>query len=165
MDDEERLAAATNQLDLVMGFFPRADTKLSVVLGINLGMLAVLAPRLPGMEDMTTLVCGIGVCFVLILIASFYHLWNGAFPHLNGGTSSLVYFRSIAGMTESSYRQAYTGLSAGALADDLLNQVWRNSKILDSKFTSLCYAYRITLVAVPFWLALLYLLPAIPPAR
>lgn len=165
MSEEKRLEAATNQLDLVMGFFPRADTKLSVVLGIDLGMLAVVTSRLPRMDDLTISMYGAGGAFLLALAFSFYHLWNGAFPHLAGGTNSLVYFRSIAGMSESNYRLGYTELSPGDLAEDMLGQVWRNSKILDSKFSSLCYAYRATLLAVPFWLLLLYLLPAISMLR
>lgn len=162
MDHDKRLETAINQLNFLMGFFPRADTKLSVVLGIDLGMLAVVAPRIPKMDDLSILMYGAGAVFVLALMFSFYHLWNGAFPHLAGGTNSLVYFRSISRMTESNYRQAYSSLSKEALANDLLDQVWRNSKILDSKFTSLCFAYRATLLAVPFWLLLLYLLPSTP---
>lgn len=46
-------AEAWNQLNLVLSFFPRIDTKLSVVLGINLGMLAILLPMLPTPSETT----------------------------------------------------------------------------------------------------------------
>ncbi|MEU4134617.1 hypothetical protein, partial [Streptomyces wuyuanensis] len=42
-----RVSTGWQQLSLVLGFFSRIDTKLSVVLGIDLGMLALVATRLP----------------------------------------------------------------------------------------------------------------------
>lgn len=159
-DEGERLKAAWSQLGLVLGFFSRIDTKLAVVLGIDLGMLAMLATHLPKMGEITVFILAAGVLFAGALTVSFYHLWNGAFPHLEGGTNSLVYFQSIAGMTESGYRTAYSALSMSELADDLLNQVWRNSKILTSKFRSLRRAYASMLLATLPWLLLLTLLPA-----
>lgn len=155
----DRVNVAWQQLNLVLGFFSRIDTKLSVVLGINLGMLALLATRALTPKEMTPLAAGTGVAFVIALGFSFRHLWVGAFPHLGGGTSSLVYFRSIATMRESDYRRAYAALSADELADDLLNQCWRNSKILTCKFHSLRYAYIATLLAVLPWVLLIAVLP------
>lgn len=52
-DERERLQAAWNQLNLVLGFFSRIDAKLSVVLGIDLGMLALAGNRLPALHAMT----------------------------------------------------------------------------------------------------------------
>lgn len=93
------------------------------------------------------------------LILSFYHLWNGAFPHLEGGTGSFVYFRSIATMSESQFRSGFLSMSDRQLAEDVINQAWRNSKILTCKFHSLRHAFTFMLLAVAPWVILLGLLP------
>lgn len=156
----DRVNVAWQQLNLILGFFSRIDTKLSVVLGINLGMLALLATRLPALKELTPPAAELSVAFAISLIFSFRHLWIGAFPHLEGGTNSLVYFRSIAEMKESDFRQAFGNLSSEELANDLLDQCWRNSKILTCKFHSLRYAYIFTLLAVLPWVCLIIILPS-----
>jgi hypothetical protein len=153
--DEQRLQAAWSQLTLVLSFFARIDTKLSVVLGINLGMLTILFSRAQAFSGVTCPLWIAGGMFIIALLLSFFHLYRGAFPHLNGDMNSLVYFRSLGAMEKYEYRAAYAKLSADTLADDLLNQVWRNSKILTCKFHSLRYAYIFTTLAVIPWLVAL----------
>lgn len=155
-----RVSTGWQQLNLVLGFFSRIDTKLSVVLGIDLGMLALVATRLPPPSEMTAAAAVFTTLFFTALGFSFRHLWNGSFPHLDGGTASLLYFRSIAQMRESEFRQACKSRSPEELADDLFNQCWRNSKILTCKFHSLRQAYIATLLAVVPWAALIILLPS-----
>jgi len=158
MPADERLKAAWSELTLVLSFFPRIDTKLSVVLGLDLGMLAILAARLPAAGDITLLHLAFGLPLLVFLGRSMFGLWRGAFPHLEGGTNSLVYFRSICRMKETSFRQDFASLSASQLADDLLNQVWRNSRILVTKFESLRIAYVAMLGAALCWSVLLFFL-------
>ena len=155
---EERLSAAWSELTLILGFFARIDTKLSVMLGINLGMLGLLGSRVPEFSQVSWWMGLLAVAFVLPLVASFCHLWRGAFPDRRGGTNSLVYFGSIARMSESHFRDSFSAQSPEALADDLLNQVWRNAKIVDQKFASLCRAYVATLLAVLPWFVILVML-------
>ena len=159
----DRVNAAWQQLNLVLSFFSRVDTKLSVVLGINLGMLAMLTARLPKADDFTLLIAVIGIIFVAPLVASFWHIWHGYFPDLRGGTESLIYFHPISQMTESDFRKACVSRSIQELENDILNQCWRNSKILTCKFYSLRHAYVAAAVAIIPWMALIAALP--PPAQ
>lgn len=163
-DPNDHVSAAWQQLNLVLGFFSRIDTKLSVVLGINLGMLALLATRMPTLKELTPFAAATGIAFLIALCFSFRHLWVGSFPHLEGGTNSLVYFRSIAQMRESDFRNAYGSLSSDQLAEDLLNQCWRNSKILTCKFHSLRQSYIATLLAVAPWMTLIIILTNLEPS-
>lgn len=158
-DERERLQAAWNQLNLVLGFFPRIDAKLSVVLGIDLGMLALVGGRMPPLHVMDWWLLLIAALFATAIAAGFYHLWKGAFPDLNGGTNSIVYFKSIARMSESAFRHAYSTACPATLANDVLNQAWRNSKILDCKFGSLRKAFVAAICAVIPWVILLIILP------
>ncbi len=93
---EETLAAASKaQLDLTLGFFSRVDAKLSVVLALNTGMLAVLGTNSPPVGKLT-IPMWISAVFALLLIGtSIFFLYRGAFPKLKGGEGSLVYFRAI----------------------------------------------------------------------
>jgi hypothetical protein len=155
----DRVNAAWQQLNLVLSFFSRVDTKLSVVLGINLGMLAMLTARLPKADDFTLLIAVIGSIFAAPLIVSFWHIWHGYFPDLRGGTGSLIYFHPISKMTENDFRTACVSRNFQELEDDILNQCWRNSKILTCKFYSLRHAYVAAAVAIIPWMALIAALP------
>jgi hypothetical protein len=157
MTDSERVSAAWNQLNLVLGFFSRIDTKASVILGLDVGMIAVLFARIPPLAQITLLQCAFATPFFIAVIFSFSRLHFGSRPHLNGGTNSLVYFRTIAQMQESEFISACGRRSETEFAADLLEQVWRNSKILNEKFDALQYAqYTMVLAAIP-WLGCIFL--------
>lgn len=155
----DRVNAAWQQLNLVLGFFPRVDTKLSVVLGINLGILTVMATRLAHPDGLTPLIAALGGIFLMSLVISFWHIWHGYFPDLRGGTASLIFFLSISKMAESEFRRACALRDLGDLEGDILDQCWRNSKILACKFDSLRRAYFATLVSIIPWMALIAVLP------
>ncbi|MBN8740401.1 MAG: hypothetical protein BGP24_22435 [Lysobacterales bacterium 69-70] len=152
MSEDDQLKAAWSQLTLVLSFFSRIDTKLSVVLGLNLGMFAVLTSRITKVEDLHLLLVLLLVACLLLLTLSLFHLYKGAFPDLKGGTNSLVYFGNIAKLSEPAFVGAYRALSTTALVEDIHEQTWRNSKILVGKFYALQKSYQWTLAAVVPWL-------------
>lgn len=152
-DGKDRLTTAWNQLTLVLSFFARIDTKLSVVLGLDLGMLTLLATKAPSLEKFTTFQTAASSICLFPIGLSLYHLYQGSFPHLSGGTTSMVYFRTIAGMKQSDFVSAYRRMTLADIADHVLQQAWRNSRILNNKFDSLSRAYSWFLLAVVPWLA------------
>lgn len=156
--DQERVQAAWNQLNLVLGFFPRVDTRLSAVLALDLGMLALAGGRWSSHgASWWVIVCA--AAFALPICLSFYYLWDAIVPDRRGGTNSLVFFRSIASLQESEFRRRYMNLSPADLACDLLEQVWRNARVLECKFTALRNACIAIAIAVPPWVWLLMELP------
>ncbi|MCI1058773.1 DUF5706 domain-containing protein [Stenotrophomonas maltophilia] len=159
----DRVNAAWQQLQLVLSFFPRVDTKLSVGLGINLGMLAMIATRLPKLDEFSALISIIGVLFLAPLTVSFWHLWWGYFPDLRGGTDSLIYFGRVASLSEPKFLDACSSRSLKELEQDILSQCWRNSQILSLKFESLKQSYHTTAIAIAPWMALISVLP--PPPK
>ncbi|MBH1592331.1 hypothetical protein I5U77_07740 [Stenotrophomonas maltophilia] len=162
-NQRDRVSAAWQQLNLVLGFFSRVDTKLSVGLGINLGMLAMIATRLPKLDELTALISVVGVLFLTPLTVSFWHLWYGYFPELRGGSNSLIFFERVSSMAEHEFLQKCAERTLMEFEEDLLGQCWRNSKILSSKFSCLKYAYIATVLAIAPWMALIVVLP--PPAK
>jgi len=80
MKPENLYATSKDQLNLVLSFFPRVDSKLSVVLAINTGMLAVLGTDAPPLEALSWPVILAAGAAVLLLGASIVFLYRGAFP-------------------------------------------------------------------------------------
>lgn len=155
MSDEDQVKAGWSQLTLVLSFFPRIDTKLSVILGLDLGMLTVLLTRLPDASHLTWchgllfLFCGIP------LTSSLAYLYRSAFPDTRGGTDSMVYFGRVAKMTSAEFVSAARRRSNAELSADVFEQVWRNSEILAVKFEAVQKAFRMLLWSVLPWLTTL----------
>ena len=151
MEPSAKLAAAQSQLNLVLGFFGRVDTKLSVVLGINLALLGVLFTKILSTEKISILSLVAAGVFVILVTLSFVQLYRGSFPTLEGGHASIVFFREIQKKSEAEFIRAYRETTAEALAEDYLGQAWRNSKILTMKFDRLKSSYVLMAWAILPW--------------
>ena len=90
---------------------------------------------------------------VAMLGASLWFLYRVAFPSMDGGHQSLIYFREIARRTETNFIDAFTAQDEGLRVKDLLGQVWRNSCILTAKFNSLKWAFILMALAILPWAA------------
>lgn len=150
MTESSSLDDARAQLNLVLSFFPRAEAKLSVLLGVDLAMLGTLASTLPPIEEWDSSVVAAFLAAACLAV-SVAKLYRAALPNLQGPGRSLIYFREIAQRNEPEYAKLYTSADAGAVIDDLLSQVWRNSKILARKFDCLDSSFRWTAIGVLPW--------------
>jgi hypothetical protein len=151
MDEEDLLDKASDQLNRVLGFFPRVDAKASVVLAVDSGMLAFLATHVPQFNALSWWELMIPAVSVLLTGASLWFLYRGAFPRLQGGAASLVYFREIAGRTEAKFIDEFAKQTSSEHARDILGQVWRNSEILKLKFDALKTASVLLALSIPPW--------------
>jgi hypothetical protein len=157
MDTSNRVAAARDQLNRTLSFFPRVDAKASVVLAVDTSMLALLATRAFPHANMGW--AWIPAVLALICLgASLWNVYKEGFPSLGGGEESLLYFREIAKRTEASYVVAWTQLDDEQYTRDLLGQVWRNSVILRQKFNHVRLALVWLSLGIPVWLGALGLL-------
>lgn len=145
-------AAAKNQLDLVLSFFPRIDAKFSVVLGLDIGMLGVLAAKVPNpVFAVPTMTWYVIAGFVVALVFSLLQLYRGSYPNVKGGEDSVIFFRYIAKQTEHKFIESFKAMTTDQLGDELLGQAWRNARILDQKIAALKWAYIFMAVAVVPW--------------
>lgn len=146
--------AATSQLNLVLGFFVRVESRLALMLGVDLSMLAFLASHAPPASEL-------GARYYLALVPVFFiagslvHVWLGFFPKLDGPKQSLVYFGTLSARPESEYIAAFRALSDDEYISDLLSQTWHNARILTEKFVHLKLAFRWMLFAILPWLYVL----------
>jgi hypothetical protein len=157
MTSDKRLDLAKEQLTRTLSFFPRLDSKMSVVLAIDTSMLAFLATRAPALTGMNWCSGAAAVIAILLLATSLWYLYRGGAPDLKGGHRSLIYFREIAVRTESHYIDDFLQIDDLTYMKDLLGQTWRNSEILATKFNHLEIALRLLAAAIVPWLLALML--------
>lgn len=134
MEQKELVGACKDQLNLVLSFFPRVDTKASVVLAIDTGMLGYLFSHFPPFFSLRWWEMLAPASAIACIGVSLWHLYRGAFPVMKGGDRSLVYFLEIAKRTESKFIDEFLCQKEADYAKDLLGQAWRNSEILAEKF-------------------------------
>src|SRR5262245_17647657 len=127
MNNNELIEIARDNLARVLGFYGRVDTMLSVILALNLALLAVLTANTPAVRQLDWYSLS-ALLFLLLAVITFYHLYKCAFPRLDGGVVSLIYFREIANKTEIEYCEQFKNQKQDDYLDDLIEQTWRNSK-------------------------------------
>jgi len=157
MKISDRIAAARDQLNRTLTFFPRVDGKASVVFAINTSMLALLATRAHPYSQLRWEAVPVSATLILLAI-SYWFLYCEAFPTLEGGEQSLLYFREVAKRTETNYLAEWSNVTEEKYLEDLVGQVWRNSQILRQKFDDLRIAFTCLALAVGPWLVSLALL-------
>lgn len=85
MEKEQLIERAKGQLDRVLGFFPRVDTVSSIILGIDIGMLAFLASKAPAPHSFTWYTLLALLLPFALITKSLWHLYQSYFPRLEGG--------------------------------------------------------------------------------
>lgn len=153
MKDLTRVEA---QLDRILNFFPRVDTKVAGLFTVNSAILTVSALNVQA-GDLKLWYISIPAAFLALgLIGSYTFLYQCNFPRLDGGQGSLTFFRTIQDRTESAFMAEYEAASDDAYRADLLGQIWQNSNILNYKYRAIAMAVRITLATLlPFTLFLM----------
>ncbi|MGY3590140.1 hypothetical protein ACVIGB_010277 [Bradyrhizobium sp. USDA 4341] len=146
---------ATKQLDRVLSFFPRVESKASFLFAVDAALLGVLAVNVQK-EDFSIWYAALAaISASAFFCLSLYFVYRCIFPSLAGGHASLIFFREIAKLREPEYLQAIKSVTDDQLLDDLLGQVWRNSEILGKKFDHIKIAFVLTGTGLLPWLTFL----------
>jgi hypothetical protein len=85
-------------------------------------MLAVLASNAPHIATMSVFSDILAGITVAMIAGSLWFLYRVAFPALDAGHQSLIYFREIARRTESGFIAAFVAHEEGLRIKDLLGQ-------------------------------------------
>lgn len=151
MDNHVAQDFASKHLDRILGFFARVEAKASFLFAMDTGLLALLALNLRvGDIQIWYLVVPAALALALLL-SSLYFVYRCTFPHLMGGSASLIYFREIARRTEAKFIDEFLAQNDEAHTRDMLGQVWRNAEILKLKFEAMKIAFVLTAVALIPW--------------
>src|SRR4051794_15423554 len=99
MTTPQSIEASRDHLDRTLAFFPRVDTKASVVLAVDTSMLALLTTKTFPIVIWHWSYIPTGLA-ILCLGISLWYVYKEGFPTLEGGEGSLLYFREVAKTTE-----------------------------------------------------------------
>jgi hypothetical protein len=157
VEDDKLISACKDELQLVLSFFSRVESRSSVVLAIDTGMAAFLAGNAPPMHSFSLWMMIASIGTLVLLGVSIVFLYFGSAPNLKGGEESLVYFAEISKHREHKFIEDFKAQSEVDYANDLLGQAWRNAKILNVKFYCLKWAFRFMAFAITPWLVSLAL--------
>jgi hypothetical protein len=150
-EEKDRLEICAKQLDRILGFFPRVESKASFLFAVNSTMLGVLALNVQRVDFFSWSHGTAAAATVGLLAASLWFIYRCTFPNLAGGHASLIYFREIAQLREAEFIVSFKSLPSDRLFDDLASQVWRNSEILTVKFRSVKLAFTLTALSLVPW--------------
>lgn len=134
------LEVAERHLDRLLAFFPRIDSKASALLAITFAQIGVAALNLEANDFTKWWITGPAVFFGLTVASVMLNLYRCAYPHLEGGHGSLIYFKEIAKLRESEFVDRFKAVSQTNFMSDLAGQIWRNAEVLSCKYRYLKYA-------------------------
>lgn len=135
-----------------------ADSKGTLLFGINSAMLAVVVALVPSSGAWTTSAAIFATLSALPLVTSIGFIAFGLFPRTNGPRNSLIYFGGIASHDEAQYvRKVINGISP-ELLEDFARQCHRNAEIAKEKYHHVRYAVILTFLSLPIWLVSIWLM-------
>ncbi|WP_188063715.1 Pycsar system effector family protein [Sphingobium sp. KCTC 72723] len=133
-DDRHRLEVAERHLALIQSFIPRLDTRVSALFAISCAEIAVAALNLSAGDFQRWYIATPLAILLVAMGVTFFNLYRCAYPHLEGGSASLIYFGEIAKRREADFIRQYKAASVLDLLDDISGQIWRNSEIVACKY-------------------------------
>jgi len=157
LDTKIQIDITKDQLNRTLGFFGRVDGKASVLLAVDTAMLGVLAGNAPSLHEFTWYMAVCAILTILLIGVSLWNVYKEAFPRLDGGEQSLVYFRGISKRSENQFIDEFLSQTDEVYLKDMLSQVWRNSEILTKKFNHARLAFNCVAVSIVPWLITLTL--------
>ena len=162
---QEHIQATEKNLERLLDWVSRLDSKFPIILGIDTAMLGVLATFAPPLCLWSQLMTYFTILSVIFLGSTLLFVYLGSYPQTKGPKKSLLYFGSIAKSSFSEYRQIFLNQNPENYLNDLLEQCHRNSEIIDLKFKRLKWAYRTLSIGVLPWAITVYLFNSIPPSK
>jgi Family of unknown function (DUF5706) len=165
MNEAERIRIAECNLSRLLDWVGRVDAKSSVVLGVATAMLGVLASVAPAPHLWTRYTAVLAVLGAVCPIVSLCCVYFVNYPQTKGSGTSLNFFGGISKHTFREYETAFMNSTVADHLRDVLEQCHRNAEIVNSKFSSLKWAYRSLVVGVIPWMVCLYYFRSIADVR
>ncbi len=139
------------ELDLIMTFHERVESRFALLFGVNAALLATLAGAAPPPHQLGLMRGSLIVVTIVLLAVSIAQVYRGLFPNLGGPMNSVIYFRSVAAYIEDDYVREWQQVNATQLVDDLARQAWQNARVVTAKFRRLKAGFGFTLAALVPW--------------
>jgi hypothetical protein len=155
--NNDDIVRAEKSLDRHLQWIGRFDTRTSLVTGIAIAMLGVLATVSPPFAKWTTFLWVAVSISLACLAGSLASLFVALFPRTAAPNASLHFFGSIADMKADEFRNQFRVQTPVAYFEDLAEQCHVNARILARKFTWLKVALALLLLAAMPWALAVFL--------
>jgi hypothetical protein len=160
MSVQERTQAAEAVLDRLLDWVSKTDTKFALLVGIDTAMLGTLSGFASAARTLSGAHIFVAALAAILLLLSLLAVGIGTYPRTRGPEGSLIYFGCIARKGTYEFKERFRSRTPNQHLDDVLEQVHRNSEIVDRKFGALRWAYYTLLASVIPWAVALYSLGA-----
>ena len=161
---EERLRSHYESLSRVIRFTRTADTKAAPVLALQIALLGALATRCEDLYAIVTsgpwdaergVVVGVAAIYGLLLTAVIL-LAALVYMPMNARTNqSFIFFEDIAAMEFQEFQSKARNMGSNLIEHQLLDQVYRVSKVASIKMRRVRWAILLSLPAIVLWFVLL----------
>jgi len=150
-DDSERIKYAQWVLERTLAAIGAAEVKLSVIITLNLAMLAGLGGAfipvqvIQGLHLLFPIEASIGIfasliCCALVLI-----------PRLQGSERSIIFFGRVGKRPQKDYFTEFTQAGEDAILNDLIAQIHINSQIACKKYNWIRTSMICSLLSILPW--------------
>ncbi len=153
----DRYDLLERNLDRQIAWIRASDAKISLLLPINTAMVAVLATHL-AQANLTPVHWVFALAASLPCAVSFIAAVRSVMPQAREPGRSLIYFHDVAAHSHDEFHDRVQALTADDHLRDLATQVHASAGLASGKMRHARNAYRALFIAVPFWIAALYLL-------
>lgn len=161
LSPEDRIRVAEESLSRQLQWVRAVEAKVSVLAAVAMGMLGLLATRIPTDFESWKAVALFAIIGAAGQIACLTSCGLATFPRLKHKNLSLLFFATIASLTEDECVTQFKSVDSDAYLNDLLKQVHRNAQIATAKYWHVRFGTVSLLVSVPLWLGAVYGLGAV----
>ncbi len=160
MNIKEEIEIKNKLLVMQITWIETADKKVAPLFAINTAMLSLLIALAKGIPVWAEAIIAaiLSVIVAILLLLSIFFLALAVFPRLEGPKESNIFFGGIAKQAKDNYISKMLSIDAAEYQNDILNQVYRNAEIANSKYKYIKWAFIYTFVSTPPWLVAIYVL-------
>ncbi len=156
MGIQAQIDAAEKNLERLIDWVGKFDTKASILLGIAIGMSGFLVTLAPPVSEWNITTYVVTTLSFALLLVTVMLISLATFPHTKSNNDSLLFFGTIPRHKTDEYVNAFGNQSPEVYLKDLLIQCHTNSQILNRKFSRLKWSYgTLTITLVP-WVITIY---------
>ena len=161
---EERLRSHYESLSRVIRFTRTADTKAAPVLALQVALLGALVTRFEGLYAIVTcgpwdaergVVVGLAAIYSVLLTAVILLAALVYMPMHSRTNQSFIFFEDIAAMEFQEFQSKARNMGSNLIEHQLLDQVYRVSKVARIKMRRVRWAILLSLPAIVLWFVLL----------
>ncbi len=158
MNIKEEIEIKNKLLAMQLTWIETADKKVAPLFAINAAMLSLLIALAKGIPVWTIIAAIPSVIVAILLLLSIFFLALAMFPRLEGPKESNIFFGGIVKQAKDNYISKMLSIDGAEYQNDILNQVYRNAEIANSKYKYIKWAFIYTFVSTPPWLVAIYVL-------